>query len=112
GSAGRLVPGIEAQIRDELGEPVAPGTVGELYLRGEQVSGEYLGRDAAVDAEGWFATRDRAWMDDEGFLFIQGRADDTIIQGGENIAPAEIEEVLRTHEAIADVAVFGVPDEE
>lgn len=112
GSAGTLVPGIEAEIRDELGVPVAAGEVGELYLRGEQVSGEYLNRDAAVDGGGWFPTRDRAWIDADGFLFIEGRADDTIIRGGENIAPAEIEAVLRLHHAVADVAVVGLPDEE
>ncbi|MFM8303833.1 MAG: class I adenylate-forming enzyme family protein [Actinomycetota bacterium] len=112
GSAGTLVPGIEAEIRDELGDPVAPGTVGELYLRGDQVSGEYLGREAAVDDAGWFRTRDRARMDPDGFLFVEGRTDDTIIRGGENIAPAEIEEVLRAHEGVADAAVFGLPDEE
>lgn len=112
GSAGTLVPGIEAEIRDEFGDPVTPGGVGELYLRGEQVSGEYLNRDSVVDGAGWFPTRDRAWIDPDGFLFIEGRADDTIIRGGENIAPAEIEEVLRAHEAIADAAVFGLPDEE
>lgn len=112
GSAGQLVPGIEAEIRDEFGEPVAQGEVGELYLRGEQVSGEYVGREAAVDGDGWFPTRDRAHLDAEGFLFIEGRADDTIIRGGENIAPAEVEEVLRGHAGIADAAVFGLPDEE
>lgn len=112
GSAGRLVPGVEAEVRGPDGTPLPPGAVGELYLRGDQVSGEYLGRDAAVDAAGWFATRDRAWIDADGFLFIEGRADDTIIRGGENIAPAEIEEVLRQHDAVADAAVVGLPDEE
>ncbi|MBM3692770.1 MAG: long-chain fatty acid--CoA ligase [Actinobacteria bacterium] len=112
GSAGRLVPGVEAEVRDPFGDPVAPGEVGELYLRGDQISGEYLGRDSACDAAGWFATRDRARIDPDGFLFIEGRADDTIIRGGENIAPAEIEEVLRGHPGVADVAVFGLPDEE
>jgi len=112
GSAGTLVPGIEAEIRDPFGDLVTPGEVGELYLRGEQVSGEYLNRDAATTADGWFPTRDRARLDPDGFLFIEGRADDTIIRGGENIAPAEIEEVLRAHEAVADAAVFGLPDEE
>jgi acyl-CoA synthetase (AMP-forming)/AMP-acid ligase II len=106
------VPGVEAEVRDPFGDPVAPGEVGELYLRGDQISGEYLGRDSACDAAGWFATRDRARIDPDGFLFIEGRADDTIIRGGENVAPAEIEEVLRGHPGIADVAVFGLPDEE
>jgi acyl-CoA synthetase (AMP-forming)/AMP-acid ligase II len=76
------------------------------------VSGEYLAMDSPLDADGWFPTRDRARFDSEQFLFIEGRVDDTIIRGGENIAPAEIEEVLRQHPAVADVAVVGVPDEE
>jgi len=85
---------------------------GELWARGEQVSGEYLGREAVTDAEGWFPTRDRGWFDDDGYLFIEGRADDTIISGGENIAPAEIEDVLLHHPEVADAAVVGVPDDE
>lgn len=100
-SVGRLVPGIEVDIRE-----------GEIWVRGEQVSGEYLGQGAAVDADGWFATRDRGWVDVDGYLYIEGRADDTIIRGGENIAPAEIEDVLLTHPAIRDVAVVGLPDDE
>lgn len=101
GSAGRVIPGIEVEIRD-----------GELWARGEQVSGEYLGREAVTDADGWFPTRDRGWFDDDGYLFIEGRADDTIIRGGENIAPAEIEDVLLHHPEVADAAVVGVPDDE
>jgi acyl-CoA synthetase (AMP-forming)/AMP-acid ligase II len=101
GSAGRLVPGVEVEIRD-----------GELWARGEQVSGEYLGREEVTDAEGWFPTRDRGWFDEDGYLFIEGRSDDTIIRGGENIAPAEVEDVLLSHPAVLDAAVVGVPDEE
>jgi acyl-CoA synthetase (AMP-forming)/AMP-acid ligase II len=112
GSAGVLVPGIEAEIRDAQGAALPPGEVGELFVRGEQVSGEYLNRDPAVDSGGWFATRDRASLDDDGYLFIEGRADDTIIRGGENISPAEIEAVLCAHDAVAEVAVLGLPDEE
>jgi acyl-CoA synthetase (AMP-forming)/AMP-acid ligase II len=112
GSAGVAVPGVELEIRNEAGKPLGTDEVGELWVRGEQVSGEYEGRRPVVDAEGWFPTRDRAWLDDDGYLFIEGRADDTIIRGGENIAPAEIEEVLRRHPAVADVAVVGIPDPE
>ncbi len=101
GSAGRVVPGIEVDVRD-----------GEIWVRGEQVSGEYLGRESEVDPDGWFATRDRGWVDDDGYLFIEGRSDDTIIRGGENIAPAEVEDVLLSHPAVLDVAVVGLPDEE
>ena len=81
-------------------------------MRGDQVSGEYLGLGSALDAEGWFPTRDRAYLDDDGYLFVEGRADDTIIRGGENIAPAEIEDVLIEHPAVRAVAVVGLPDEE
>jgi acyl-CoA synthetase (AMP-forming)/AMP-acid ligase II len=112
GSAGRFVPGIEAQIRDADDRVLSDGEVGELWVRGPQVSGEYLGTGSVVDNEGWFPTRDRAHIDAEGYLFIEGRSDDTIIRGGENIAPAEIEDVLSQHPAVRDVAVIGVPDPE
>jgi acyl-CoA synthetase (AMP-forming)/AMP-acid ligase II len=87
------------------------GVPGEVHVRGEQVSGEYLGRKL-TDAEGWFPTKDQGFLDAEGYLFIEGRLDDVIVRGGENISPGEIEDVLRTHPAIADVAVLGVPDDE
>jgi acyl-CoA synthetase (AMP-forming)/AMP-acid ligase II len=111
-SVGRLMPGVEAQIRSADGVPRPAGEAGELWLRGPQVSGEYLAMQSPLDENGWFPTRDRAHFDDEQFLFIEGRIDDTIIRGGENIAPAEIEEVLLQHPAVGDVAVVGVPDEE
>lgn len=111
-SAGKVVPAIELQIRDESGAPVGPGVVGRIFVRGEQVSGEYTGAGSVVDAEGYFDTRDEGYVDDAGYLFIQGRADDTIIRGAENIAPAEIEVVLLGHDAVADCVVVGVPDEE
>jgi acyl-CoA synthetase (AMP-forming)/AMP-acid ligase II len=101
GSAGRAVPGVELQVRD-----------GNLYVRGAQVSGEYLGHGSALDSDGWFATRDRASIDADGYLFIEGRADDTIIRGGENIAPADIEDVLLQHPAVRDAAVCGIADDE
>ena len=82
-----------------------------MFLRGEQVSGEY-DQGSVIDEEGWFPTKDRGWVDHEGYLFIEGRADDTIIRGGENIAPAEIEDVLARHPAVTDVVVVGVPDDE
>jgi acyl-CoA synthetase (AMP-forming)/AMP-acid ligase II len=111
-SVGRLVPGVEAQIRNPDGSVLATGQVGELWVRGPQVSGEYVGLDSVLDPAGWFPTRDRGMIDDAGYLFIDGRADDTIIRGSENIAPAEIEEVILGHPAVADAAVVGVPDDE
>jgi acyl-CoA synthetase (AMP-forming)/AMP-acid ligase II len=110
-SAGKLLPTIEAEVRGTDG-PVATGEPGEIWVRGEQVSGEYAGGSDPRDADGWFPTRDRGWIDPEGYLFIEGRSDDTIIRGGENIAPAEIEEVLLQHPGIAECAVVGLPDDE
>jgi acyl-CoA synthetase (AMP-forming)/AMP-acid ligase II len=112
GSIGRPVPGIEAEIRDEDGTPREVGEVGSLWVRGAQVSGEYRGQGSVLDNDGWFPTRDLAHVDADGYLFIAGRADDTIIRGGENIAPAEIEDVLIDHPAVKDVAVVGKPDDE
>lgn len=112
GSVGRLVPGMEGVIRDELGEPVPAGTPGELWVRGPQVSGEYVGQGSVLDADGWFPTKDRAWFDEDGYLFIEGRSDDTIIRGGENIAPAEVEDVLVHHPGVREAAVLGMPDDE
>ncbi|MFB4306845.1 class I adenylate-forming enzyme family protein [Actinomadura sp. GTD37] len=110
GSAGRIVPGVEARIRDADGAALPAGATGELWVRGAQVSGEYAGTGSVLDPDGWFPTRDRARIDGDGYLYIEGRADDTIIRGGENIAPAEIEDVLLAHEAVRQVAVVGRPD--
>jgi acyl-CoA synthetase (AMP-forming)/AMP-acid ligase II len=110
GSAGRLIPGIEVQIRGPEGV-VHAGAPGDIFVRGPQVSGEYVGQGIVLDDDGWFATRDRGWIDDDGYLFVEGRTDDTIIRGGENIAPAEIEDVLLTHTAVSQAAVVGIPDE-
>lgn len=110
GSVGRPVPGIELQIRDEEGKVLGPGETGELFVRGEQVSGRYTGIGSVLDEDGWFPTRDIALLDEDGYLFISGRSDDTIIRGGENIAPAELEEVLIEHAHVRDVAVVGIED--
>jgi long-chain acyl-CoA synthetase len=110
GSVGQPVPGIEVQIRDETGTVLGPGQTGELFVRGDQVSGRYTGIGSVLDADGWFPTRDIATLDEEGYLFIGGRSDDTIIRGGENIAPAELEDVLIEHAHVRDVAVVGVED--
>ncbi|HAO56148.1 MAG TPA: AMP-dependent synthetase, partial [Gammaproteobacteria bacterium] len=111
-SLGVPLPGIELEIRDDEGGIVAAGERGEIYVRGEQVSGEYEGRGSVVDNEGWFPTRDAGYLDSEGYLFLDGRADDVIVRGGENMSPGEIEDVLLEHDAVGDVAVVGVPSEE
>jgi acyl-CoA synthetase (AMP-forming)/AMP-acid ligase II len=110
GSVGRPLPSIEMEIRGPEGELLPPGQSGEVYVRGEQISGEYLHKKVIAD-DGWFATNDAGWMDAEGYLFVEGRLDDVIVRGGENISPGEIEDALRQHPAVADVAVLGLPDD-
>jgi acyl-CoA synthetase (AMP-forming)/AMP-acid ligase II len=111
-SVGRALPSVEIQVLDDDGNIAAAGEVGDIVVRGDQVAGEYLEAGSGLDTDGWFRTRDRGYIDDEGFIFVQGRSDDTIIRGGENIAPSEIEAVLGDHESVRDCAVAGVPDEE
>jgi acyl-CoA synthetase (AMP-forming)/AMP-acid ligase II len=111
-SAGMAVAGVELEIRDETGATVDASVSGRIWVRGEQVSTGYAGQDSVIDARGFFDTRDRGRLDAHGYLFIEGREDDTIIRGAENIAPAEIEEVLLAHPDVMDAAVVGIPDEE
>jgi acyl-CoA synthetase (AMP-forming)/AMP-acid ligase II len=111
GSVGRPLPTLELEIRDPDGKPVPAGVSGEVYVRGEQIAGEYL-HGKKIQNDGWFATNDAGWLDEDGYLFVEGRLDDVIVRGGENISPGEIEDVLRTHPNVADVAVFGVPDDQ
>lgn len=110
-SVGLPLPTVEVEIRNEAGHPLPPGEQGEIYVRGEQVSGQYRER-SALDADGWFPTRDAGWLDEDGYLYLAGRADDVIVRGGENISPGEIEDVLTSHESIADAAAVGIPSEE
>ncbi|QZT61627.1 class I adenylate-forming enzyme family protein [Mycolicibacterium austroafricanum] len=112
GSVGRPVPGIEVEIRADDGTVLGAGETGELFVRGEQVSGKYTDIGSVLDEQGWFPTKDVAFLDEEGYLFIGGRSDDTIIRGGENIAPAEIEDVLVEHPHVRDCAVVGADDPE
>jgi acyl-CoA synthetase (AMP-forming)/AMP-acid ligase II len=102
---------VEVEIRGPDGAALPAGQSGEIHVRGEQVSGEYAHRKV-LDADGWFATNDGGWMDEDGYLYVEGRLDDVIVRGGENISPGEIEDVLRQHPAVADVAVLGTPDDE
>ncbi|MTV23896.1 acyl--CoA ligase [Nitriliruptoraceae bacterium ZYF776] len=109
GSVGRPVPSVELEIRDPDGRVLPAGEPGEIHVRGPQVSGEYRSH-RATDEAGWFPTRDRGWLDAAGYLYLDGRADDVIVRGGENLSPGEIEDILLSHPGVADVAVVGVPD--
>lgn len=111
GSVGQALPSVEIEIRDDANRPLAVGQPGEIFVRGPQVSGEYRER-SAIDADGWFPTRDNGYLDAQGYLFLSGRADDVIVRGGENISPAEIEDVLLTHAAVLDAAAVAVYSEQ
>jgi acyl-CoA synthetase (AMP-forming)/AMP-acid ligase II len=110
-SLGQPLPTVEIEIRDEDGKVLGPNEAGEIYVRGDQVSGEYKGKSALVEG-GWFPTRDAGYIDEHGYLFLSGRADDVIVRGGENMSPGEIEDVLLTHPAIADACACAVPSVE
>ena len=110
------IPGYqwEAKITDETGEPVAQGDVGELVVKGPGVMQCYYNDPASTAAilkDGWLFTGDMARMDEDGFIYLVDRKKDVIISGGENLYPVQIEDFLRTHDAIKDVAVIGLPDE-
>ena len=114
-TVGPPLPHVEVKITDPSGSTVAPGVLGELCVRGYLVMHSYHNKPEAtaeaIDADGWLHTGDLATMDERGYCRIQGRLKDMIIRGGENIYPREIEAVLFSHDAVADVAVVGVPDD-
>src|SRR5271167_406905 len=109
-SVGRIFPGIEVKFVDATGDPVAPGEVGELWVRGPNVMHSYYHAPeetaAAVNSEGWFNTRDLAQLRDD-HLFIIGRTKELIVRFGFNVYPAEVEAVLNSHPAILRSAVIG-----
>ncbi len=112
-SIGKPLPDVEIRVRDDDGKVMAAGEVGEIIIRTPRIMKGYAGRaDDAALPDGWRATGDLGWVDEEGYVFFAGRKDDMIIRGGENIAPAEVEAVLMTHPAIDEVAVIGVPSVE
>lgn len=116
GTIGRALPGVEIRVVDPITkEDVPDGAEGELWARGANIMvGYHDNPDATADAivgDGWLRTGDLVTRDDQGVLRVVGRSKDIIIRGGENIAPAEVENVLREHPDIVDAAVVGVPDE-
>lgn len=111
-TSGRALGGVSVSIRDENGQAVPHGQPGELHYRGPGGMTGYGSRedDASIDG-GWIASGDLARMDGDGYVTIVGRKKEMIIRGGENLSPVEIEGYMREHEAVADVAVIGLPDE-
>jgi long-chain acyl-CoA synthetase len=114
-SAGKAYPWVELRIVDlATGEIAAPGVVGELHTRSPQNMQGYWAKPEetarTLTKDGWLKTGDAGYIDADGYLFLTDRVKDMIISGGENIYPAEVENVLAAHPAIAEVAVIGVPD--
>ncbi len=114
GTVGRLLPSTEMRILslDDPAKDAAPGEEGEIAIRGPQVMKGYLGRPdataAMIDAEGWVHTGDVGRVDGDGWLFVVDRVKELIKYKGFQVAPAELEALLLTHEGIADAAVIGV----
>ncbi|MBL0946301.1 MAG: AMP-binding protein [Hydrogenophaga sp.] len=111
GSCGWPAPGVEVKLVDPQGEPVARGRVGEICVRGPNVVALYWPDVDAVDTEGFFHSGDLARQEPQGHYVVVGRSKDMIISGGENIYPAEIEQLLAEHPWVAECAVVGQPDE-
>ena len=112
-SIGKPLPDVEIKVRDDDGKFVGAGVVGEIIIRTPRIMKGYAGReDDSALPEGWRATGDLGWVDEDGYVFFAGRKDDMIIRGGENIAPAEIETILMSHPAVDEAAVIGVPSVE
>ncbi|WP_370281706.1 class I adenylate-forming enzyme family protein [Pseudooceanicola sp.] len=114
-SVGRAHSVAEVRVLDETGQPLPPGEVGEIAVRGPQVMRGYLdnpGADAKTLRDGWLMTGDLGHLDADGYLTLHDRAKDLVISGGSNIYPREVEEALLEHPAVREVSVIGAPDPE
>ncbi len=114
-SIGKPMPDIEMKVIDDKGKKLGPGEVGEILARGPRVMSGYWKDEEktkkTIDKEGWVHTGDVGYFDEDGYFFLAGRSSDIIIRAGENIAPEELENVIREHPNVEDVAIIGVPDE-
>ncbi|HEY9370009.1 fatty acid--CoA ligase [Streptomyces sp.] len=113
-SAGRPWPGVEVMIAADDGAALPPGEIGEICLKTPAVMVEYWGMKEATDqtlAGGWLHSGDAGYVDEDGYVYVCDRIKDTVIVAGENVYPAEVENALCTHPAVAEAAVIGVPDE-
>lgn len=112
GTVGKPVPGIKVAIFNEDGDRIGPGEIGEIYIKSDVMFEGYTSGDSKEVRDGYMTIGDLGYVDEGGFLFIEGRADDMVVVGGENIYPVEIEETLDDMDGVEDVAVTGVPDDE
>lgn len=115
-SIGKPLPDVKIKIVDQRGKTLAPYEIGAILAKGTRVMNGYWGdtektRNVLTD-DGWLRTGDEGWLDEEGYIFLAGRADDIIIRAGENISPGEIENVIESHPDVSDAAVIGISDPE
>jgi acyl-CoA synthetase (AMP-forming)/AMP-acid ligase II len=114
-SIGKPMSDIEMKVVDDSGKTLGVGEVGEILARGPRVMSGYWKDEEktkkTIDKDGWVHTGDIGYVDEDGYYFLSGRSSDIIIRAGENIAPEELENVIREHPKVEDVAVIGVPDE-
>ncbi|WP_042348707.1 class I adenylate-forming enzyme family protein [Bacillus massiliigorillae] len=111
-SVGKPLSNVDIMVLDNNGSPVAINEIGHVYIRTQKAMKGYWNRpDASKETlvNGWVNTHDMGWLDEDGYLFLNGRSSDMVIRGGENISPAEIENVFISHPDVADVAVIGIP---
>jgi len=113
-SIGLPMDDVEIQVRDEEGRELPVGQIGEIVVRGPRIMKGYWKDEEktkkAFTPDGWYRTGDMGYVDEEGYIYLTGRADDLIVRGGENIGPDEVESILSTHPEIEEAAVIGVKD--
>jgi acyl-CoA synthetase (AMP-forming)/AMP-acid ligase II len=113
-SIGLPLEDVEIQVRDESGQALPVGKIGEIVVRGPRIMKGYWQNDEetkkAFTPDGWYRTSDLGYLDEEGYIYLTGRADDVIVRGGENIGPDEVESVLSTHPKVEEAAVIGIKD--
>jgi acyl-CoA synthetase (AMP-forming)/AMP-acid ligase II len=113
-SVGRPIQGAEVKVVRDDGSSCGIGEVGEILVKGRGRMLEYYKQPTATAnafSGGWYCTKDAGYLDEKGYLYIRGRKDSLIISGGENIYPEEVSNVILKMEQVAEVAVYGVPDE-
>lgn len=112
-SCGVPAPGFEVRVLGPESQPLPPREVGEIAIKAKGVMKGYWNKDDATEKaiiQDWFRTGDAGYFDEDGYLYIHDRVKDMIVSGGENVYPAEVENAIASHPAVADVAVIGVPD--
>ena len=112
GTAGRIPHGTEIKIYDEDGNELPPGETGRIFVGNEMKFEGYTGGENKDVIDGLLSSGDVGYLDEEGRLFVEGRDDDMIVSGGENVFPREVEDLLAGHDAVSEVAVIGVDDED